>query len=88
MWQSHLTPGMELTGDTDNSEAFDRLAKVSLVVTTPEKWDSITRRTSVNRVLDRLRLMMIDEVGYLTDFNDGTLNEPSHLMFYSCGTRS
>lgn len=53
---------MELTGDTDNSEAYHRLSRVNLVVTTPEKWDSMTRRSSVSRFMERLRLMMIDEV--------------------------
>lgn len=59
---------MELTGDTDNCDAYHRLGKVNLVVTTPEKWDSITRRSSMFKVIERLRLMMIDEVSCSADF--------------------
>lgn len=49
----------ELTGDTDQ----DQLANVrngDIIVTTPEKWDSITRRWQDHRkLLDMVRLFLV-----------------------------
>lgn len=34
---------MEVTGDTEFNQSLKTIAKASMVVTTPEKWDSLTR---------------------------------------------
>ncbi|KAF3916839.1 hypothetical protein ABW20_dc0109455 [Dactylellina cionopaga] len=63
----------ELTGDTQ----FNQLAEVKngdLIVTTPEKWDSITRRwTDHKKLLGLVRLFLIDEVHILKEDRGATL---------------
>ncbi|KAK6538055.1 Sec63 [Orbilia ellipsospora] len=63
----------ELTGDTQ----FSQLAEVKngdLIVTTPEKWDSVTRRWSDHRkLLGLVRLFLIDEVHILKEDRGATL---------------
>lgn len=41
----------------------------------PEKWDAVTRRSSMNRILSRLHLMMIDEVHTLNEAPRGATLE-------------
>ncbi|EPS42742.1 hypothetical protein H072_3266 [Dactylellina haptotyla CBS 200.50] len=63
----------ELTGDTQ----FNQLAEVKngdLIVTTPEKWDSVTRRwTDHKKLLGLVRLFLIDEVHILKEDRGATL---------------
>ncbi|KAI1819468.1 hypothetical protein F4861DRAFT_137396 [Xylaria intraflava] len=76
-WQrkfSHMNLScVELTGDTSQAEAH-RVGSASIIVTTPEKWDSITRKWKDHRkLLDLVRLVLIDEVHILKDTRGATL---------------
>ncbi|OTA94187.1 hypothetical protein M434DRAFT_384303 [Hypoxylon sp. CO27-5] len=64
---------IELTGDTSQAQA-SRVGGASIIVTTPEKWDSITRKWSDHRkLLETIRLVLIDEVHMLKDVRGATL---------------
>ncbi|KAL7621826.1 ATP-dependent DNA helicase MER3 [Parahypoxylon ruwenzoriense] len=64
---------VELTGDTSQAQA-SRVGNASIIVTTPEKWDSITRKWSDHRkLLEMIRLVLIDEVHILKDTRGATL---------------
>ncbi|KAM7220413.1 hypothetical protein V8F06_004192 [Rhypophila decipiens] len=63
----------ELTGDTTQAE-LRSVAEASIIVTTPEKWDSITRKWEDHRRLVQLvKLFLIDEVHFLKDIRGATL---------------
>ena len=59
---------LEVTGDTDFQECLRNVAKASIIVTTPEKWDSLTRcwRDHVF-LLGKIDLLLIDEIHHLND---------------------
>ncbi|RYP62479.1 hypothetical protein DL771_009723 [Monosporascus sp. 5C6A] len=64
---------VELTGDTSQAQAR-LVGSASIIVTTPEKWDSVTRKWSDHRkLLDMVRLVLIDEVHILNDPRGATL---------------
>ncbi|KAJ8129735.1 hypothetical protein O1611_g3896 [Lasiodiplodia mahajangana] len=76
-WQSKFShmnlQCVELTGDTSQAEAY-RVGNASIIVTTPEKWDSITRKWKDHRkLLELVRLVLIDEVHILKDVRGATL---------------
>ena len=76
-WQkkfSHLNLACaELTGDTGHAE-MNRVGAASIIVTTPEKWDSITRKwKDYSRLLQLVKLFLIDEVHILKDTRGATL---------------
>lgn len=53
---------LEVTGDSEITE-LDYLKRHQLILTTPEKWDSLTRRWRDHASLMKsIRLFMIDEV--------------------------
>lgn len=62
---------LELTGDSDQQDVY-RLADADIVITTPEKWDSLTRgwRSSPSLVGD-IALVLIDEVHFLNEKGRG-----------------
>eukprot|EP00123_Amoebidium_parasiticum_P012536 comp21431_c1_seq1/m.29544 comp21431_c1_seq1/g.29544 ORF comp21431_c1_seq1/g.29544 comp21431_c1_seq1/m.29544 type:complete len:457 (-) comp21431_c1_seq1:444-1814(-) len=61
----------ELTGDTDDQDYMD-MGDCHLVVTTPEKWDSMTRKWRDNKsLIQRVRLVMIEEVHLLNERRRG-----------------
>lgn len=63
----------ELTGDTDVSQ-MRNVQAASIIITTPEKWDSITRRWKDHEKLMRLvKLFLIDEVHILKESRGATL---------------
>lgn len=63
----------ELTGDTSQAE-MRRVRQATIIVTTPEKWDSITRSWSDHRkLLDLVELFLIDEVHLLKEPRGATL---------------
>ncbi|KAK4442903.1 hypothetical protein QBC34DRAFT_386846 [Podospora aff. communis PSN243] len=63
----------ELTGDTSQAE-MRRVGDASIIVTTPEKWDSITRKWHDHRrLLQMVELFLIDEVHILKDMRGATL---------------
>lgn len=63
----------ELTGDTE----WDHLRKVQqarIIITTPEKWDSITRKWKDNmKLVHMIKLFLVDEVHMLKDQRGATL---------------
>lgn len=76
-WQkkfSHLNLQVaELTGDTNQKE-LNLVRNASIIVTTPEKWDSITRKWSDHdRLVKMVKLFLIDEVHILKDTRGATL---------------
>jgi ATP-dependent DNA helicase HFM1/MER3 len=55
----------EITGDMDN-RYYSILRENQIILTTPEKWDSMTRHWRDNRGLVRhIKLILIDEVRFL-----------------------
>ncbi|OWK64380.1 putative ATP-dependent DNA helicase HFM1 [Lonchura striata] len=51
----------ELTGDTLMDDLFE-IHHADIIITTPEKWDSMTRRWRDNSIVQLVRLFLIDEV--------------------------
>ncbi|XP_021941887.1 probable ATP-dependent DNA helicase HFM1 isoform X2 [Zootermopsis nevadensis] len=53
----------EYTGDTDEND-LSSLSTYHLILTTPEKWDSLTRKWKDNKgIVQMVKLFLIDEVG-------------------------
>ncbi|KAI5800118.1 Sec63 Brl domain-containing protein [Geopyxis carbonaria] len=78
----------ELTGDTDQIQ----LANVrtgNIIVTTPEKWDSVTRKwTDHKKLLDLVRLFLIDEVHILQESRGAILEVVvSRMKTVGCNVR-
>ncbi|KAJ3131224.1 Sec63, partial [Geranomyces variabilis] len=67
--------GNELTGDTDNVRVND-IQQSNIIVTTPEKWDSMTRRwRDYKNLMALLRLILIDECHILNEAERGATLE-------------
>lgn len=66
---------MIMTSDTDTFD-YQNYEKFSIILTTPEKWDSVTRkwRESLSFV-GNIKLMMIDEVHLLNEEGRGAILE-------------
>lgn len=64
---------VELTGDTD--EQLGRLSAAHVIVATPEKWDSISRRARFRSVSSRIGLLLLDEVHAVNLTNRGPILE-------------
>jgi ATP-dependent DNA helicase HFM1/MER3 len=63
----------ELTGDTGQLE-MTRVRNASIIVTTPEKWDSITRKwADHHKLVQMVKLFLIDEVHILKEVRGATL---------------
>ena len=63
----------ELTGDTEAAN-LPVLRKASIIITTPEKWDSVTRKWKDNsELLSLVKLILIDEVHFVRDSRGATL---------------
>jgi ATP-dependent DNA helicase HFM1/MER3 len=70
-WQKKFSPlglnCVELTGDSDSAN-LKHVQTADIIVTTPEKWDSITRKWKDHERLMRLiKLFLIDEVHILKE---------------------
>ncbi len=64
----------ELTGDTEDPFSGGELTRAQIILTTPEKWDTFTRKWKDNKSLVQgIRLMMIDEVHLLGTERGSTL---------------
>lgn len=62
---------ISVTGDSDNVD-LQSLLIYNLIITTPEKWDSLTRRWRDNKKLaDLVKLFMIDEIHLVGESNRG-----------------
>ncbi|OZJ03702.1 hypothetical protein BZG36_03306 [Bifiguratus adelaidae] len=55
----------ELTGDRQLTK--QQIAETQLIVTTPEKWDVITRKATDRSYTNKVRLIIIDEIHLLHD---------------------
>lgn len=65
-----------ITGDAEPGEAFREIANSHLILTTPEKWDSLTRRWNENFVLfGSVKLVLVDEIHLLGDSSRGSCLE-------------
>jgi ATP-dependent DNA helicase HFM1/MER3 len=63
----------ELTGDTDPAQ-LRNVQAASIIVTTPEKWDSITRKWKDHeKLITMIKLFLIDEVHMLHEPRGATL---------------
>ncbi|KAI9836713.1 MAG: Sec63 [Thelocarpon superellum] len=76
-WQAKFAPqGLhcaQLTGDTD-SHQLRRVQTADLIITTPEKWDSMTRRWKDHlKLVQMVKLFLIDEVHTLRETRGATL---------------
>ncbi|NXN97022.1 HFM1 helicase, partial [Rhinopomastus cyanomelas] len=64
----------ELTGDTLMDDLFE-IHHAHIIITTPEKWDSMTRRWRDNSIVHLVRLFLIDEVHVIRDESRGATLE-------------
>ena len=63
----------ELTGDTDFAH-LRSVQSANIVITTPEKWDSMTRQWKDHaKLMQLVKLFLIDEVHMLKDNRGATL---------------
>ncbi|KAJ5482972.1 ATP-dependent DNA helicase MER3 [Penicillium diatomitis] len=63
----------ELTGDTDHTQ-LRSVQSSHIIITTPEKWDSITRKWKDHmRLMQLVKLFLIDEVHILKETRGATL---------------
>ncbi|XP_074077793.1 putative ATP-dependent DNA helicase HFM1 isoform X1 [Macrotis lagotis] len=60
----------ELTGDTAVDDLFE-IQHAHIIMTTPEKWDSMTRKWRDNSLVQLVRLFLIDEVHVVKDESRG-----------------
>lgn len=76
-WQAKFGPldlqCAELTGDTDQAQ-LRNVQHASIIVTTPEKWDSVTRKWKDHqKLIQTVKLFLIDEVHILKEDRGATL---------------
>ncbi|KAG7227175.1 hypothetical protein INR49_013974, partial [Caranx melampygus] len=64
----------ELTGDTEIDDFFE-IQDSHIILTTPEKWDGMTRKWKDNCLLQLVRLFLIDEVHVVKDATRGATLE-------------
>ncbi|XP_074859384.1 putative ATP-dependent DNA helicase HFM1 [Carettochelys insculpta] len=64
----------ELTGDTVMDDLFE-IQHAHIIMTTPEKWDSMTRKWRDNSIVQLVRLFLIDEVHVVKDESRGATLE-------------
>ena len=63
----------ELTGDTDFNQ-LKAVQNASIIITTPEKWDSVTRKWKDHaKLMQLVKLFLVDEVHILKDTRGATL---------------
>ena len=63
----------ELTGDTEQSQ-IKNVQNASIIITTPEKWDSVTRKWKDHaKLMELVKLFLIDEVHVLNEERGATL---------------
>ena len=63
----------ELTGDSDHTQ-LRNVQHANLIITTPEKWDSMTRKwKDHSKLIELVKLFLIDEVHILKDARGATL---------------
>ena len=61
-----------ITGDVNASSCYTEISLANLILTTPEKWDSITRRWNEHFVLlSCIKLVLVDEVHLIGETDRG-----------------
>jgi len=91
-WRTKFDPlGLtcaEVTGDTEQTQ-LNELRNARIIITTPEKWDSMTRRwKDYERLIRLVKLFLIDEVHMLGDDRGATLEAViSRMKSVSAGVR-
>lgn len=79
----NLSVGM-LTGDASFSET-EKAKKCNVIITTPEKWDLITRKwNDYNKLFSLVRLILVDEIHILGEKRGATLEVVLTRMNYMC----
>ncbi|XP_042322051.1 probable ATP-dependent DNA helicase HFM1 isoform X2 [Sceloporus undulatus] len=77
-WKEKFGPvgliSKELTGDTAMDDLFE-IQHAHIILTTPEKWDSMTRKWRDNSLVQLVRLILIDEVHVVKDESRGATLE-------------
>lgn len=54
---------IEITGDTELFDGINMITNHQLIITTPEKWDSLTKKyKQLKYQLNKIKLFLIDEV--------------------------
>ncbi|KAM0753841.1 P-loop containing nucleoside triphosphate hydrolase protein [Meredithblackwellia eburnea MCA 4105] len=91
-WKAKFTPFgwkvVEYTGDSSLT-AHREVAGASVIITTPEKWDSMTRRwNSFKKTLDTFRLFLIDECHFVGMDTRGAVLEVVVARMKTLGTRT
>ncbi|OAX80744.1 hypothetical protein ACJ72_04918 [Emergomyces africanus] len=76
-WQTKFTSldlqCAELTGDTDHAQ-LRNVQNSNIIITTPEKWDSMTRKWKDHiKLMQLVKLFLIDEVHILKETRGATL---------------
>ncbi|KAF3896201.1 ATP-dependent DNA helicase [Trichophyton interdigitale] len=76
-WRAKFAPldlqCAELTGDTDHFQ-IRNVQQASIIITTPEKWDSMTRKWKDHmKLMQLIKLVLIDEVHILKEARGATL---------------
>ncbi len=76
-WQRKFAPldlrCAELTGDTEGAQ-LRNVQSATIIITTPEKWDSVTRKWKDNqKLMHMVKLFLIDEVHILKEERGATL---------------
>lgn len=71
-WEKKFSPFgiqcLELTSDFDTATDFKNIRKSSILLATPEKWDSITRSWNGHKAfVQSIRLLLIDEIHLVND---------------------
>ncbi|XP_055497359.1 probable ATP-dependent DNA helicase HFM1 isoform X1 [Leucoraja erinacea] len=64
----------ELTGDTEMDDYFE-IQDAHIIITTPEKWDTMTRKWRDNSLVQLVRLFLIDEAHVVKDESRGATLE-------------
>ncbi|EXJ82464.1 hypothetical protein A1O3_06277 [Capronia epimyces CBS 606.96] len=78
----------ELTGDTDSSH-LQNVQSAHIILTTPEKWDSVTRKWKDHaKLMQRVKLFLVDEVHILRESRGAILEAVvSRMKSVSSGIR-
>ncbi|KAK5040369.1 ATP-dependent DNA helicase MER3 [Exophiala sideris] len=63
----------ELTGDTEQKD-LRNVQSANIIITTPEKWDSVTRKWKDHaKLIELVKLFLVDEVHILKEWRGATL---------------
>ena len=72
-WQRLEAAGVRVYKTTGEDDAFDpgQALNAQIIVATPEKWDSVSRRQLSQELVSRIGVIVIDEVHLVDDDNRG-----------------